>query len=48
MIKTLAIAFGELEISSTMFVFLIGLTLFIFLAVILSSIKLVQGAIDEE
>ena len=44
----LAIAFGELDISPTVFGILITLTIFTFLAVAISSFKLVQSAINED
>ena len=44
----LIVAFGEIEISQGIVFLLIGLTLFIFLCVGISSLKLVQGAVGEE
>ncbi len=42
-----SIQFGELEVSTYTVVFLLVLTLFIFIAVGLSSLKLVQSAVDK-
>tara|TARA_Y100001968_G_scaffold322121_1_gene357655 strand:+ start:1454 stop:1627 length:174 start_codon:yes stop_codon:yes gene_type:complete len=42
------ISFGELEISNFTFAVLIALTCFTFLAVGISSFKLVQSATDDE
>ena len=44
----LAIAFGELEISNLTFGILIGLSAFVFVAVGLSSYKLIQSLTNEE
>ena len=42
------VAFGEIEISGPLFAFLIGITLFIFSTVAISSIALVKGAIEDK
>ena len=45
-ISLLAIAFGEIEISRSLLVILICLTTFTFLAVGISSFKLIQSAVE--
>ncbi|KGG15048.1 MULTISPECIES: hypothetical protein [unclassified Prochlorococcus] len=44
----IAIQFGELELSTTTVSILVVITLFIFLAVGISSFKLIQSAFDSE
>tara|TARA_Y100001968_G_scaffold170563_1_gene156039 strand:+ start:502 stop:684 length:183 start_codon:yes stop_codon:yes gene_type:complete len=44
----LIVAFGEIEISQGIVALLIGLSLFVFICVGISSLKLVQGAVGEE
>ena len=48
MIFFLAVNFGELELSNTTVFILLGLSIFSFLAVGISSFKLIQAAFDSE
>ena len=43
-----SVAFGEMELSPLTIIILIGLTVFTFLAVGISSLKLVQSAFEKE
>ncbi len=47
-LKLIAVAFGELEISSATVSLMIGLALFTFVAVGLSSLKLIQSMFKEK
>jgi len=41
------VSFGEIDISPFMFALIIFLTLFVFLAVLVSTIKLIQSLVNE-
>ncbi len=48
MSRFLAIAFGELDISPTILAVIAALTIFTFLAVAISSYKLVQSSVEKD
>ena len=47
-IQLASIAFGELDISNKMAIFLLTISVFVFLAVGISSFKLIQSAFDSD